>query len=264
MASSKALVPAQQRMQSLRTILESKKSAIAAILPRHLTAERVLKVAMVAASRNPVLLECDQLSILRSVMIAAQLGLEPDGPLGHAYLVPYRNAKAGRMEAQFQLGYRGLIDLARRSGQIASIEAHVVHENDRFICTFGLAGKLEHEPLWSGDPGPFKAAYAIAHLVGGGVQYEVMTRAQIDGIRAGSRSGSGGPWVSHYDEMARKTVVKRLCKYLPLSVELARAVAADSAEESGDAGAIDAEFDLPTDDAEPQTATEKLLEKLPE
>ena len=254
------------KMGTLKTMLESKKAAIQAILPKHLTADRILKVALVAASRNPRLLECDQLSILRSVMVAAQLGLEPDGPLGLAYLVPYRNSKANRMEAQFQIGYRGLIALARRSGEIQSIEAHVVHEGDEFECVFGLEGILRHVPSWTAEkPGPLKAAYAVAHLTGGGVQFEVMTRAQIDRIRANSQSGNSGPWVSDCDEMARKTVVRRLCKYLPLSVEIARAITADTAEEIGDVETLDCEFDLPTDEQPAQiTESEKIIGKLEE
>jgi len=261
MASTKAIVPASQKMLTLKNMLDSKKGAIQAILPKHLSAERILKVAMVAASRNPTLMECDQLSILRAVMVAAQLGLEPDGPLGHAYLVPFRNSRANRMEAQFQIGYRGLIALARRSGEIESIEAHVVHEGDEFECSFGLQGVLRHVPAWDAKTvGELRAAYAVARLKGGAVQYEVMTRSQIEGIRARSRSGNTGPWVSDFDEMARKTVVKRLCKYLPLSVELAQAVTADNAEEIGDTAILDAEFDLPAE--EQQTEADKLADKI--
>lgn len=261
-----AIVPAAKRMSTLRALLEGKRDAIQAILPRHLSAERVLKVAMVAASRNPALLECDQVSILRAVMIAAQLGLEPDGPLGHAYLVPYRNNKTGRMEAQFQIGYRGLIDLARRSGQIESIEAHVVHEGDAFECEFGLNPVLRHIPAWDApETGKVRAVYSIARLKGGAVQVEVMTVAQVDGIRRRAKAGNSGPWVTDYDEMTRKTVVKRIAKYLPLSVEMARAITADNAAETGDTSAIDAEFGL-TDELteQPQSPALALAEKLDE
>lgn len=241
---NKTVTAAQSRMTSLKALLENQKSAIQAILPRHLSADRILKVALVAASRNPLLLECDAMSILRSVMSSSQLGLEPDGPLGSAHLVPFKNTKANppRMEAQLIVGYRGMIDLARRSGQIVSIEAHIVREKDRFKCHFGLEPVLEHEPDWSADPGKMIAVYAVAKLKDGGAQAEVMTRHEVDAIRKRSKAASFGPWVSDYDEMARKTVVKRLAKYLPISVELSQALEVDNAADTGDVTVMDVEI----------------------
>jgi len=235
-----ATTPAS-RMTSLKTLLEGQRASIQAVLPRHLSAERILKVALVAASRNPLLLECDAMSILRSVMSSSQLGLEPDGPLGSAYLVPFKN-KNGRMEAQLIVGYRGMIDLARRSGQIVSIEAHVVREKDKFECSFGLEPRLVHVPDWSDDPGKQIAVYAVAKLKDGGVQAEVMTKHEVDAIRKRSRAGNFGPWVTDYEEMSRKTVVKRLAKYLPISVELSQALEVDNATDTGELAVMDVEI----------------------
>lgn len=221
------------RMDSLRMLLEKARPSMAAVVPRHVTPERLVKLALVAASKNPVLLQCDQTSILQSVMTAAQLGLDCGGTIGSAYLVPYKNNRTGRFEAQLIVGYRGLVDLARRSGEIESIEAHVVYTDDEFEIAYGLEPVLRHVPNLKGDRGEAILVYAIGRLKGGARQVEVMTKADVERIRSRSRAGTSGPWVTDWDEMARKTVVRRLCKYLPLSTELAEAIAADDRSESG-------------------------------
>lgn len=221
-------------LATLKALFERSRASIAEAMPRHLSVERILRVTLAAVGRTPLLLQCDQASILKSVMVAAQLGLEPTGVLGSAYLVPYRNTKTGRYEAQLIIGYRGLIDLARRSGQIASIDARVVRTSDRFICTFGLLPVLEHEPCWDDDPGELRAVYAVARLTDGSTQLEVMTKAEIEKIRLRAKAGNNGPWITDYEEMARKTVVRRLAKYLPLSVELETAFRIQQDAEAGE------------------------------
>lgn len=237
MNETKALAP-RKRQQTLKDLLEKAKPALSQVLPRHLTAERVVKIALAATSRTPLLLQCTPQSILQAVMQASQLGLEPGSVLGSAYLVPFKN-KNGTMECTLIPGYRGLIDLARRSGQIQSIEARVVYANDDFDYAFGLDVVLRHKPALDAEPGEIVAVYGVAHLKDGGVQVEVMRRAEVDAIRKRSRASGSGPWVTDYAEMARKTVIRRLCKYLPLSVELAAALELD-AQASGEAevGAI--------------------------
>jgi recombination protein RecT len=237
---------------TLRDLLEKSKPKLAEVMPKHMSADRLMRIAIAACSRTPALLQCTPMSVLNAVMQGAQLGLEPGGPLGDAYLVPYKD------QCQFIPGYRGLISLARRSGQIQSIEAHVVHAKDKFTCRYGLDSKLEHEPDWSEDPGPVVAVYAVAKLKDGGTQCEVMTKTQVDKIRARSKASGSGPWVSDYEEMARKTVVRRLCKYLPLSVELAQALEADSSAEDDSATFVSLP---PTEEARP-TRTEKVKETL--
>lgn len=232
--ASTSIAPRQARpIDTLRGLLERSRESMAMVLPRHLTPERMIKVALVAASRTPALLQCDPKSVVQSVMSAAQLGLDCSGTLGSAYLVPY-----GRT-CQLIVGYRGLIDLARRSGQISSIEAHCVRANDAYEVEYGLNPVLRHKPCLSGDPGEVVLVYAIARLVDGTIQTEVMTRAEVDAIRERSKAGRSGPWVTDYAEMARKTVVRRLCKYLPLSVELQDALALDDQVETGGPVAID-------------------------
>lgn len=236
--ATRTLSPLQTQMNNIKGLLERSKNAIASRLPKHLTPDRMLKVALTAINKTPKLLECTQESLMMSIMQAAELGLEPGGALGEGYLVPYGN------QCQFIPGYRGLIALARRSGQIISIEAHVVHEKDAFDCGLGLDPFLRHTPAWEEeDPGALRFVYAVAKLKDGGVQFEVMSNAQIKAIQAKSKAGRSGPWVDHFDEMARKTVVRRLFKYLPVSVEMASALEVQAAAESGDfSGLIEGEL----------------------
>jgi recombination protein RecT len=214
------------KMQTLGALLAKAKDSFAAVATKHLTPDRLVKLAMVAASRQPQLLDCTPTSILQSVMTAAQLGVDCSGGVaGEAYLVPYRNSKNGKREAQLIVGYRGLLSLARRSGELDTLEAHVVHEKDEFECSFGLEPVLRHKPnLLLEDPGKLLIVYAIARLKDGGRQVEVMTRYQVNAIRARSKASNSGPWATDFEEMARKTVVRRICKYLPMSVELATAL----------------------------------------
>ena len=228
-ATRPKLTPEQVQLNTIKDLIERSKGAIASRLPKHLTADRIMKVALTAINKTPKLLECSRESLLMSIMQASELGLEPGGALGEGYLVPYGN------QCQFIPGYRGLISLARRSGQIVSIEAHVVHDKDAFECGLGLDPFLRHTPAWDEeDPGNMRFVYAVAKLKDGGVQFEVMSKAQIEKIRKASKAGTKGPWVDHFDEMARKTVVRRLFKYLPVSVELASALELQGQAEAGD------------------------------
>ena len=242
----KAAVTGQQapdiiksRAESIAALLNDPRirQQIATALPRHVTADRLARVALTEIRRNPYLARCDQSSVLGAIMLCAQLGLEPGGPLGHAYLVPFDNRKTGRVEAQFILGYRGMIELARRSGQIQTIEARAVYEGDQFEVRFGLDSTLTHVPDFENPsrslPEKLRFVYAVAKLRDGGVQFEVMSRREIEAVRAQSRAGTTGPWQTHYEAMALKTVIRRLFKFLPVSVELARAIEEDERAELG-------------------------------
>lgn len=223
----------QQKVKTIRDLLERAKPQIALAVPKHLTPERLLRVGMTAIQRTPKLLECDPQSLLASLMQCAQLGLEPDGILGHAYLVPFKNNKRGGiLEAQFMVGYKGLISLARRSGEVQSISAQVVYVNDEFDYCYGLDEKLYHKPAM-GERGRPIAAYAIAKFKDGGHAFEVMTYDEIEAIRKRSKSSDDGPWVTDWPEMARKTPLRKLAKYLPLSIEFQRAAALDERVDAG-------------------------------
>lgn len=181
--------------------------------------EDLVRFTLLAASRSSKLLECTPESVLRSLMDAAELRIKPGGLMGRGYLVPRYNSKIGAQECCFDPGWRGLVDIARRSGKIRRIEAHVVYENDRFRYVCGLNPILEHEPCLDGEPGEIKMAYAIAEMTDGSVQVEVLTGADLAKIRAASAS-KDGPWKQWPDEMCRKSAVRRLCKYLPFDDEL--------------------------------------------
>lgn len=204
------------------------KAQMALALPKHMTADRLARIALTEVRKTPALAQCDQASFLGAIMQCAQLGLEPGGALGHAYLLPFQNRKKGITEVQFIVGYRGMIDLSRRSGQILSLEARAVYMADKFHVSLGLNPDLTHEPNWDiEDRGSLRFVYAVAKLKDGGTQFEVMSRAEIERVRSKSRAGDSGPWVDNFEEMAKKTVIRRLFKYLPVSIEIAGAVEQD-------------------------------------
>jgi recombination protein RecT len=213
------------------------KAQMALALPKHVTADRLARVALTEVRKTPALARCDQTSFLGALMTCAQLGLEPGGPLGHAYLVPFENRKKGITEVQFIIGYRGMIELARRSGLLESIEARPVYEGDKFEVTLGLDSNLRHVPDFDNanrvQPDKLRFVYAVAKLKDGGMQFDVMSRREIEAVRAQSRAGTSGPWTTHFEAMALKTVVRRLFKWLPVSIELASAIEADERAELG-------------------------------
>jgi len=209
----------------LRDLLAAQRKAIESLVPEHLTPERLMRVAVNCVAKTPSLQACTASSLLQSVLAAAEVGLEPGGALGQFYLVPFKNTCTPI------IGYRGLLELARRTGQIASIRAVVVYAKDTFKMTEGIEQTIIHERFLGGDPGPLVYAYAVARLKDGSVQVEVMTKAQIDAIRARSRAGNSGPWVTDFEEMAKKTVFRRLAKWLPLASErFDRAIEMDNEE----------------------------------
>lgn len=221
--TSTALARRQQetaaRQKTLAQKIEQMKPEIARALPKHLNPDRVARIAVTVMRRTPKLAECTPESFLGALMTCAQLGLEP-GPLGHAYLVPYGN------EVTFIAGYRGLVDLSRRSGQVQSVSARVVRDGDEFDYEFGLEPKLKHKPRADVDQ-PVTYAYAVVKLKDGGVDFDVMTKAEVDAIRKRSKASGSGPWVTDYPEMAKKTVLRRLLKTAPMSVEYQQAVSND-------------------------------------
>jgi recombination protein RecT len=263
--ATKALTPNREKLNTIKAYLEKSKGHIADVLPKHMSPEKMIRICSAAASRNPMLLECDPLSFVSAVITSSQLGLEPVGPLQEAYLIPYKNNKTGKYEAQFQPGYRGLIKLARNSGEIAGIEAHIVFEADEFEVSYGTDGRIKHIPALTDDPGKRIAVYAVAYFKDPAVrpQFEVLTPAQVEHIRQKSMAKNNGPWQTDTDEMWRKTAVKRLCKYLPLSAELATAIDLDNRAEIGesqrdviDIGLTDVEPEEPT------VKTEQIAAKL--
>lgn len=218
------VAPAQQSMMSL---VRSMEGQIAKALPSVITPERFTRMVLTALSSTPQLNNCSPKSFLGAMMQAAQLGVEPNTPLGQAYLIPYRNH--GNLECQFQLGYKGLIDLAYRSGDIISISAHEVCENDEFSYELGLEEKLYHKPALMGR-GEVILYYATFKTKHGGCGFAVMS---VDDVRAHMKKfskatgGSFSPWSTNFDEMAKKTVLKKCLKYAPIKTDFVRAVSTD-------------------------------------
>ncbi len=257
---------AQQNIKTLDGLIKVRSKAISAVAASHMKPERLTKLVLGSVSRTPALAKCSPESVFRSLMQAAELGLEPGSATGEAYLVPFGT------ECTLIPGYRGLISLAFRSGQVKSVTAKCVMAGDLFEYEEGLNPILRHVPSLEveQDKEGMTHAYCVIQLTSGGVIYDVMTKKAIDKIRARSKASSSGPWVTDYLEMAKKTVVRRTLKYAPMSVEMARALAVDDhANGVVDNDAYNIEWG--GDDLDPETGeitpaaskSDKLAEKLP-
>ncbi|RHA11725.1 recombinase RecT [Megasphaera sp. AM44-1BH] len=226
LATSKKVAPAAASpMKNMQDLIISMKGQIEAALPSVITGERFARMVLTAMSNTPQLASCTPKSFLGAMMQAAQLGLEPNTPLGEAYLIPFRNH--GTLECQFQVGYKGMISLAHRSGLY--VQAHEVHENDEFDVEYGLDPKLVHKPVFK-DRGNVVAYYGMWKDKDGNFGFEVMSREDIEAhARKYSQSYGKGfsPWKTNFDEMAKKTVIKKALKYAPLTTEFIRGVTAD-------------------------------------
>lgn len=216
---------ANKQSATLKQLLMSPgvQQQIATALPQHMKAERMVRAAMTAMLRTPDLAKCDQTSFMQAMLVLSQLGLEPDGRMAH--LIPFNNNKAGRVDCQLIVDYKGLVALALRSGQVSTIHADVVCDNDEFEYDMGEIRR--HSINWKKPRGDAYAAYARIVMKDGSVKCEVMSRDQIEAIRSRSRAGRSGPWVTDWEEMAKKTVFRRASKWLPLSPELRDIVDAD-------------------------------------
>lgn len=213
--------------KTMQQYIKSMEGEIKKALPSVITSERFTRMTLSAISTNPKLASCTPQSFLGAMMSAAQLGLEPNTPLGQAYLIPYKNK--GVDEVQFQIGYKGLIDLAYRSGEVELVQAHVVYANDTFECEFGLEPKLVHKPADSDRGDPIKV-YALFRTKSGGYGFDVMSmddvRRHAEKYSQAYKSGFS-PWKTNFEEMAKKTVLKKVLKYAPLKSDFVKAVTAD-------------------------------------
>ena len=251
-----------QNINTISDLLEKNREKILMALPKHLSVDRMLRLAIGAMRGNQKLAECSAESVVNTIIQSAQVGLEPDGVFGQAFMVPFKG------EAQLVVGYKGLIDLARRSGQVVSIQAHVVYENDGFEYAYGLDDKLEHRPALA-QRGKEIAVYAAAKLKDGGHAFEVLSVEEINKVRDDSsaykyaKKNPKAPrsiWETNWPEMARKTAVRRLVKYLPISVEMQRAVSVDERSEVGLPMEVQPYHQLA--DQSPEAGTQARLENL--
>lgn len=228
-AATKPSTRTEAGRATMQAYIKRMEGEIKKALPSVLTPDRFTRIVLSALSTNPKLQETTPESFLGAMMTAAQLGMEPNTPLGQAYLLPYYNSKKRCLECQFQLGYKGLIDLAYRSGEVSTIQAHVVYEHDKFSYAYGLEPQLEHVPAM-GDRGSPTHVYAVFRTKDGGYSFGVMS---IDDVRRHaqrySKSFENGPWQTNFEEMAKKTVLKRILKYAPLKSDFVRGVSQDGA-----------------------------------
>ncbi len=216
-------------------LLRRQQPELARVLPAEITPERFARVVLTELRRTPKLLECSPESLLGAMMLAAQLGLEP-GPLGHVYLVPYKR------EVTLVIGYRGIVELAYRSGRLRSIQAATVREGDAFSYRLGSRAYLDHTP--AGPPGERQpvAYYAVAQLRGGGSPFAVIYPEDVERARhrSAAKDNPLSPWTTDYDAMARKTAICRLAPLLPQTAQIGRALDVDETQPPalGDAGLL--------------------------
>lgn len=213
--------------KALTDLIKVMEPEIKKALPSVLTPERFTRMILSAMSTTPQLASCTPQSFLGAMMTAAQLGVEPNTPLGQAYLIPYRNH--GTDEVQFQLGYKGMLDLAYRSGQVSTVQAHTVCENDKFEYELGLDPKLEHVPSKSNRGAPIYF-YAVVRMKDGGYCFAVMSNEEVEShARKYSKAFSSNysPWKTNFEEMAKKTVLKKALKYAPMKTEFVRGMVQD-------------------------------------
>lgn len=223
--ADKPAPPEQRALIALDREIEARRATLEASAASLIDPKRLKGVVLSAFSRNPSLWDCDPISVARAVVESAQYGLEPTGAIGGAHLVPFRNNKTGKYEAQLIIDYRGYITLARRSGEVSKVVARVVREKDDFTVEQGSAERLVHVPyLGQDDPGNITHVYAVISYRDGSTQHDYDTRAWVETIRKRSKAKDAGPWVTDYAEMAKKSILRRLMKTAPLTIEARRAI----------------------------------------
>lgn len=218
------LKKADVKQPTIYDFIERMKPEIQRALPKHMDSDRIARIAITALRTNAKLQNCNAQSFLAALMQSSQLGLEPNTPLGEAYLIPYKQ------DCQFQIGYKGLISLAQRTGEYQIIYAMEVYQNDEFKYEYGLEPNLIHIPAEEPEGEPV-GYYAVYHLKNGGKAFRYWSRKKIEQhaqkYSQAFQKGWTSPWKTDFDSMAKKTVLKDLLKYAPKSIEFARIFSMD-------------------------------------
>jgi recombination protein RecT len=259
--SNTQIVPFEAKVNTIRGKLSQMKDQFLMALPRHVKVEQFMRVAVTSIRRNPDLAECTIDSLLGSFMQSAQLGLQVDGLLGEAHLVPFNNknklTNKWEKEAQLIVGYKGLMKLARNSGEVSAFYARAVYMKDHLVIEEGLEPKLEYKrseerPCADGESleNCIRGAFALVRYKDGSSHFVFLWKWEIDRARLASKN-SGGVWKSNYPEMAEKTAMRRLAKWMPQSVELQKAYELEERVDAGISQGLGSVFDV---SAEPQTA----------
>ena len=212
---------------SIADTIRAMEPEIRKALPAVITPERFTRMALSALNTNKQLMECTKLSFITALMNSAQLGLEPNTPLGQAYLIPYKSKD--KIECKFILGYKGLLDLVYRNENVQTIQAQIVYENDVFEYELGLDARLYHKPALE-ERGEMVAVYALYKLANGGYGFEVLSKQDV--VAHAEKFSQGlnskySPWVTDFEAMAKKTAIRKLLKYAPLKTESVRAIESD-------------------------------------
>lgn len=234
--------------KTLRTLVEGEdfQKHLAAVLPDSMTTREFTRLAFGAFRTTPHLLDSTPESFLNALAGCAAVGLRPNTPEGFAYLIPYKIKNSDRYECQLVLGYKGLCQLMYRSNKISTITGHAVRQGDEFSYERGLNEHLRHidhtppaAPQQSGQTGAnCIAVWVIITMKDGAKAWDVMQRPDIDNIRKRSPAGANGPWVTDYEPMALKTLLRRMSKLMPMSAQDMQVVAADEAIEAGERQAL--------------------------
>jgi len=266
------LVEKKDKPKTLVGWINSMKPEIERALPKHVDADRIARIAITTIRTNKDLQSCEPMSFIAALMQASQLGLEPNTPLGEAYIIPYKDK--GIPSARFEVGYKGLLSLAHRTGEYQTIYAMEVYANDEFDYAYGLEPYLTHKPAEEPEGEPVRY-YAVYHLKNGGREFRVWSRKKVeqhaDKYSMAFKRGWTSPWKTDFDSMAKKTVLKDLLKYAPKSIEFSRAlsmdetikheVAEDMSEVPADYIDIDSEDFSVMDEQEPEQQKEKHAEQ---
>jgi len=222
------LAKKEDKPKTLADWINSVKPEIERALPQHINADRIARIAITAIRTNKQLQSCQPMSFIAALMQSCQLGLEPNTPLGEAYIIPYKDK--GVTSARFEIGYKGLLSLAHRTGEYKTIYAMEVYANDEFDYAYGLEPYLTHKPAEEPEGEPVKY-YAVYHLKNGGKEFRVWSRKKVEKhanqYSQAFKKGYTSPWKTDFDSMAKKTVLKDLLKYAPKSIEFSRQLSMD-------------------------------------
>jgi recombination protein RecT len=214
-----------KKEETIFDLIEKSKTQMALAIPNSMSVDRLARVFVTELRKNPKLMACDKMSLMSCLMTTAQLGLEV-GVIGQSYLVPFGK------ECTLIVGFKGLVALALRSGNVKSMSAACVYEDDEFDFQLGTESFLKHKPKLDGS-GKMIAVYAVVKLSDGTSQFDVMSIQEVEDIKKRSKTSGSGPWVTDYPEMAKKTIVRRFCKMLPVSTEAQEFAAQDELVDYG-------------------------------
>lgn len=268
----------------VKNMLANYSGDIAQSLPSVITPERFTRIATTTVASNPKLYQAvveSPQTFIGALMTAAQLGIEPNTPLGQGYLLPFYNYNKAKgkkvMEVTFQLGVYGVVDLAYRSGEVTMIDAHVVYEKDFFEYELGLDPKLKHIPYKGSDHGEAIYYYGVFKTKNGATGFACMSREEVlDHAKRFSKSYNAntdtfsGPWQTDFDKMSKKTVLLQALKYAPKKSDFARALSLDNTVKStiskdmstvANDDVIDAEATVVDGDPIPASQSAKSAEK---